>query len=91
MIEPKSPERPPMIRYVIRNADKFYYDGHGEAAWGEGAGPHFNTRNELFAVKYGDLIAIEALFKNHKKWCIDADRPDLFDLFDKCEVVTVYT
>jgi hypothetical protein len=102
MLEVKPSERPPFTRYVVRNAEGFYYDGHGQAptmdsqgVFYEGVGksgvPGFNTRNILFAIKYGDVESIEALIKTHKKWCIDQDKNDLFSLFDTCEVLETYT
>lgn len=98
----KPSERPPFTRYVIRNAAGFYYDGHGQAPtitasgeYYEGAGesgvPGFNTKNILFAVKYGDVESIDALVKTHKKWCIDRDKQDLFNLFETCDVLETYT
>ena len=101
-MEVKPSERPPVTRYVIRNAHGFYYDGHGygptmdsRGDYYEGVGesgvPNFNTRNILFAIKYGDTESIEVLIKNHKKWCIDHDRDQLFSLFDTCEVLETYT
>lgn len=96
-MEVKKSERAPVIRLVIRNAQKFYYDGHGYMnpingePVGESGVPGFNTNNILFAVKYGDTESIEVLIKNHKKWCIDHDRTDLFALFDTCEVLETYT
>jgi hypothetical protein len=102
MIEVKPAERPPFKRYVIRNAQGFYYDGHGYGPTmdtggnfyepvGEAGVPGFNTRNILFAIKYGDTESIEQLIKNHKKWCIDRDRNELFGLFDTCDVLETYT
>lgn len=102
MINVKPSERPPITRYVIRNAQGFYYDGHGYGPTltasgeffepvGESGVPGFNTNNILFAIKYGDIESIEALIKTHKKWCIDRDRQDLFGLFDTCEVRETYT
>lgn len=102
MITAKPSERPPTIRYVIRTPDGFYYTGHGYGlqqdsqggqyeATGESGVPGFDTKNIMFAVKYGDTVSIEALIKNHKKWCIDQDRQELFDLLDKCDVLETYT
>lgn len=101
MIEAKPSERPPVIRYVVRNAEGFYYDGHGQAPtlvgkeYFEGVGefgvPGFNTRNILFAIKYGDVESVEALIRNHKVWCIQNKREDLFGLFETCDVLETYT
>lgn len=97
MIDVKPSERPPVIRYVIRNKEGFYYDGHGQAEEAamnpdvQSGVPHFFTKSILFAIKYGDIASIEALIKNHKKWCIDHDKPDLFGLFDTCEFLETYT
>ncbi len=92
VIQTKPSERPPIIRYVIRNAQGFYYDGHGEMGdGGEQGVPHFFTQNILFAIKYGDLESIEAMIKTHKKWCIDRDQHALFGMFDTCDVLETYT
>lgn len=96
MIAVKPSEMPPVMRYVVRNSERFYYDGHGESVdggppTGEFGVPCFNTKNILFAIKYGDVESIEQMIKNHKKWCIDHNRDDLFHLFDTCEVLETYT
>lgn len=103
MIDVKPSERPPVTRYVIRNAAGLYYVGQGHGPkldsqggayqeFGPEAGvPFFGTRDILFAIKYGDVESIEALIKNHKKWCIDSDRSDLFNLFESCEFLETYT
>lgn len=102
-MQAKPAERPPVLRYVLRDANGFYYDGHGQAPtmvgkeYFEGIGewgvPGFNSKNILFAIKYGDLESIERMVKNHKIWCIEHNRPELADLLDppKCEVVETYT
>lgn len=102
MLEVKPSERPPTIRYVIRNAQGFYYDGHGYGPTmsasgeyfepvGEAGVPGFSTRNILFAIKYGDTQSIEAMIKDFKKWCIDHNREAVLDMFDTCEVLETYT
>jgi hypothetical protein len=95
-VEVKPSEAPPVTRLVIRNALGFYYDGNGYqhqdfGKSGEPGVPSFRTTDILFAIKYGDTESIEVLIKNHKKWCIDRDRQDLFGLFDSCEVLETYT
>lgn len=98
MIDIKPSESPPYIRYVIRNAGGFYYDGHGSSnepsvasGKAEAGVPAFRTTDIMFAAKYGDVQGITDLIKTHKKWCIDRDRQDLFALFDTCEVLETYT
>lgn len=102
VIPVKPAEQPPVTRYVIRNEHGFYYDGHGYGPTmdsggtyyeptGESGIPGFNTRNILFAIKYGDTEAIEQMIKTFKKWCIDRDRTDLFNLFETCEILETYT
>lgn len=68
-------------------------DGSGGyyEAIGESGVPGFETRNILFAVKYGDLESIQALIRNHKHWCIDKNRLELLDLLDKCDILETYT
>lgn len=98
----KPAERPPVVRYVLRDPNGFYYSGHGQAPTVDGSGsyyeaigesgvPGFETRSILFAVKYGDLESVAQLMRNHKHWCIDKNRPELMDLFDKCEVLETHT
>lgn len=101
-MEVKPAERPAVKRYVIRNAEKFYYTGHGHQGYRDGGGgeyepqgeagvPAFETRNILFAIKYGDTQSIDGMVKQFRAWCILNDRQDLFGLFDTCEIVETYT
>lgn len=94
----KPSERPPVTRYVIRDQNGFYYTGHGQApsescpdGIGESGVPNFDTKNILFAIKYGDTESIDRLYKNFKIWCIERNRNELMDMFDKCDVLETYT
>lgn len=98
----KPSETPPVIRLVIRTKEGFYYTGHGQGPTtdlkgnyyppvGKAGEPTFDTKNILFAIKYGDTDSIERLFKNHKIWCIEHNRDDLMALFDECDVLETYT
>jgi hypothetical protein len=84
VIQAKPAEDPAHVRYVIRNPEGLYYDGHDETGI-----PGFKSRDIMFAVKYGDVESIETMIKTHKKLCIDRDLPG--DLFDTCDVLTTHT